>query len=85
MTEISVAFRHDHPAKHPFRRTSIHRIEITEVPEAPSAADSSIARFAPALASLTRDASGVMLRIGGDEIVYPWAMIGEARNVPRAK
>jgi hypothetical protein len=61
----------------------LHRIEITDLPESPAATDSSIARFFPKDATLSRDASGVTLRLAdGDELVFGWPMIAEARNVP---
>lgn len=84
MREASVSFHHDRPARHPVRNTFLNRIEVTVVPEAPSAADSSIARFHPKDASLTRDECGVILRLSnGDEFVYGWQMVSEAKNIRR--
>lgn len=84
--EVYVSFHHDRPARHPTRHTMLHRIEITETPEAPAAADSSIARFAPNVASLSRDVCGIVLKMhDGDEIVFGWPMVSEARNVPAKK
>lgn len=81
--ECFVAFHQDRPAKHPVRNIFLHHIEITDLPETPGAADSSIARFKPSDASLSKDACGVTLRLAnGDESVFGWPMIAEARNVP---
>lgn len=84
--EVYVAFHHDRAARHPVRNTMLHRIEITDHAESPQALDSSIGRFTPDQASLSRDACGVTLRLeGGDEVVFGWPMIAEARNIPAAK
>lgn len=81
----SISFPRERGGRHPKSGVVIYRLEITEVPGAPLAADASICRFKPADASLTRDASGVTLKWAGDEYFWGFGRLDEVVNVPRAK
>jgi hypothetical protein len=84
--QVYVSFADGHYPKHPTRRTAMGRLEITELPAAPNAADSSTARFLPGEAALSCDVTGVLLKLeGGEERRYPWASVSETCNVPAAK
>ncbi len=89
MSTPIVTFHQQTPAKHPVRNTFLHRIEVTPLPETPQAAESSIARFLPADASLTKDECGVTLKYsdkdGAHDVTFGWPMVSGAYDVPRAE
>ncbi len=81
--QVYVTFRDGSYPKHPSRRTAMGRLEITELPAAPNAADSSTARFSPKEAALSCDVTGVLLKLAdGEERRYPWGSVSETCNVP---
>ncbi len=79
---MRVTFPHDNKGSHPRTNISITRIEITDLAAPPSAADSSIARFPSTIASLTRDQSGVTLKIDGNEWFWGFGRLDQVVNVP---
>lgn len=80
-----ITFPYDCKGSHPRTNVSITRIEITDLAAPPSAADSSIARFPSTEASLSRDASGVTLKLDGCEWFWGFGRLDQVVNVPVAK
>lgn len=83
MKDCYITFPRITPGRHPVRNTVIYRIELTDLVATAPAADSSIARFTPKEATLTRDATGVTLKLTtGDEFMWGYGRLDDIKNVP---
>ncbi len=77
-----ITFPRSNPVSSPKTSMMITRLEITDLEAGPLAGDSSICRYLPSEAKLTRSQAGVLLRVGKHELFYGYGRLDEVVNVP---